>query len=1028
MKLQLYNSLKTALLGSFAPVSERFEAAYQAAVERYAPEAESGLKKWARDAIQGWLGRYNKLMPTAPKRLRYYQILALYFTETVLRGVREGDKAFAGRNMLAYWMATGSGKTLLMHLNILQYLDHIGGFGAFDELQVILTTPGVNLIEQHRRELGPLVDALNTLCANRIKLTVESTQALLNRERGFFNLPPSKRVFRLVLVDEGHIGLSSGGQETGRFKDLRHRLADYPNAFLFEYSATYHGIADKHVEEYEDQIVYDYNYYRFFKDGYGKDYDIQKIGADAIAKDAECWDNFGAAFDALADKLRIHETLRVTAGKGGLPFTAGFADRPLIAFMGNTVEDSKKEGGAGDEVSDIRKLLAFLVKLTPKQKERLAPVFNGMPAGLLTLTRSPAVTDEIWLSFGEGEYWGIINVGNGDKFFRDSEGHADLKDSHGQPLVQLRKRPILEERYRFDAIDRPASPINVLIGSRKFAEGWNCYRVSVIGLINLGSGKGNKIIQIFGRGVRLQGLHHDGKRQFREHCDDYTALTADTDEDRLRRLETLNVFSLKDTYLKKFLDALSEELPRFVVERRVPVKPQVLALGKSKKETFGEYRSKLHIFKIGRNDSEPRLIVTHGARGDWCWNYLRQDGSDEAGTVPTWPIILDYRPDSEQPGRDLAVDLHGLLREYAAFAPLPRLGEQLAEALRARQMQLLWEEEDKRIRQATPADLIGALSSVLYHRPFATLSPSIRENLLLQVLRDLITKLHHKLIYDINTRRYRFNEPLAQVEPGKPGDFIRHYDVRIEFKSGQEKAEFEKNYPAPNIPEQLELDVQESRHLYRPLLRDSTDNASAKLKFNAIAISPDALNPGERKFTEDLHAYLSSPSNRTRFAKYDFYLMRNVESLRSVGVYLDSETRAYFPDFVLWVTGDTETHVLLVDPKGQSGIQDWNSLTSGINAKVLLAKSGHLAELAKNLRSVHGRPFKVNSFILLRDKSPLGKLPTMLTLTNRETIMEMERHHVLRLDWSDKKEDGSSSNVPDGRCYVERMFGLAGLS
>ncbi|MCA9870702.1 MAG: DEAD/DEAH box helicase family protein, partial [Anaerolineae bacterium] len=91
---------------------------------------------------------------------------ALYFTEGLLRELRD-EAAGPRRNMLAYWMATGSGKTLLMHLNILQYIDHIGGMQAFDELQIILTTPGVNLIDQHRRELTPLVNALNRQCARR---------------------------------------------------------------------------------------------------------------------------------------------------------------------------------------------------------------------------------------------------------------------------------------------------------------------------------------------------------------------------------------------------------------------------------------------------------------------------------------------------------------------------------------------------------------------------------------------------------------------------------------------------------------------------------------------------------------------------------------------------------------------------------------------------------------------------------------------------------------------------------------------
>jgi len=136
---------------------------------------------------------------------------------------------------------------------------------------------------------------------------------------------------------------------------------------LFEYSATYHGISDKHVEEYAEQIVYDYNYYRFYKDGYGKDYSIHRVGADDIASGAEAWENFQAAFETLADKLAVHEQLRLTDGRG-LSFTAAFADKPLIAFMGNTVEDKKDEGketrgGGVDEVSDIRKLLAFLAKL-----------------------------------------------------------------------------------------------------------------------------------------------------------------------------------------------------------------------------------------------------------------------------------------------------------------------------------------------------------------------------------------------------------------------------------------------------------------------------------------------------------------------------------------------------------------------------------------------------------------------------------------------------------------------------------------
>lgn len=670
MELKLYNRLKRELLGDLAAAAERNNTDFQALVERFAPATESGMPRPYSQSIQGWLNFYNRLMPR-PVRLRYYQILALYFTEAVLRKIRNKEKGYEGRTMLAYWMATGSGKTLLMHLNILQFIEHIGGWRAFDELQIILTTPGVNLIEQHRREVVPLIEKLNQQCAGRIRLTIDSTQALLNREKNFFDLPDHKRVFRLVLVDEGHIGLSSSGTELGKFKELRHNLADYPNAFLFEYSATYHGIADRHVQEYEEQIVYDYNYYRFFKDGYGKDFAVARIADDAFDAGRECWENFTTAFRTLADKLEIYQELRVSLASGaeGLPFTGVFPDKPLLAFMGRTVEDSKDEGKS-DEVSDIRKLLGFLARLTFEEKERLKVVFGGQIAGPLTLTRCPAVTDEILLSWGDGEYWGIINVGNGDKFFNDSKDHPDLKGADGGMLAQFRKSPIIESRFHFSQLDTAGSPITVLIGSRKFAEGWNCFRLSVIGLVNLGSTKGNKIIQIFGRGVRLKGLKNDGKRHETAHNDDYEALAvADTPVNRLRRLETLNIFSLKKSYLDTFLNALKEDLPTWVVERTVAVAPAAVWVGgrsKGKNIGFEEYRDKLKVFKVGKHRDEPTLLAVRAESGRWCWRYLGENG-EISEEMPDFSISLDYRPDTTLGGADISRSWLSSLRNIRIF-------------------------------------------------------------------------------------------------------------------------------------------------------------------------------------------------------------------------------------------------------------------------------------------------------------------------------------------------------------------------
>ena len=1034
MELRLYNRLKRELLGELAAAAERNSTGYQMVVERFASQSETGIPKSYSQTIQGWLNHYNRLI-TRPVRLRYYQILALYFTEAVLNKIRSGEKGYAGRTMLAYWMATGSGKTMLMHLNILQYIDHIGGWRAFDELQIILTTPGVNLIEQHRREVIPLVEKLNQHCAGRIRLTIESTQSLLNRERGFFNLPDHKRIFRLVLVDEGHVGLAGGGTELGKFKALRHRLADYPNAFLLEYSATYHGIADRHVEEYKDQIVYDYNYYRFFKDGYGKDFHIDRIADDRFDAGHECWENFTAAFGALADKLTIYQELRVSLAVGteGLPFSGTFPDKPLLAFMGRTVEDSKDEGKS-DEVSDIRKIVGFLARLTGEEKDQLKPVFNNQTAGVLTLTRCPAITDEILLSWGDGDYWGIINVGNGDKFFNGSKDHPDLKGSDGKMLVQLRKSPIIESRYHFSQLDMAASPITVLIGSRKFAEGWNCFRLSVIGLVNLGATKGNKIIQIFGRGVRLKGLKDDGKRFESGHQEDYAALVAnDTPKNRLLRLETLNIFSLKKSYLDAFLKALEDDIPSWIVSRTVKVTPASVWLGgntKSKKVEFDQYRDKLKIFKVGHAQDEPALIALRADTGRWCWRYVH-NGGEICEEMPSFAIPLEYRSDATMQGADIAAELLTLTtdpsrRDFLPLVELQRFVDRWQETRHVR----LYQGKAGEIVPITLEWLMNLIGPVYYQTSLAERNwPSV-ERLLLRTVQDTLDKIHHKLIYDINTRQYRIDEPMSQAAAGGKGDFIDKYEVTFEFPNQDRKEAFETRYPdSDDIPEQLELCLNDPRHIYAPLLQQNTAELEKLLKLKAgdlkVSISPDSLNPGERKFVADLHGYLSDPVMKGRYEKYEFYLLRNVQSLRSVGVYLESETRAFFPDFVLWVLHKNWTHIILIDPKGQTGITDWSKMED--NEKVRLATGGHLAELARKLSNRYQRPFKVDSFILLRDSSPMGKPKgqTPDTAQELEIIQMMKAKHLLRLDWHEYDESGNMrSRFWHDKTYLEAIFGV----
>ena len=107
----------------------------------------------------------------------------------------------------------------------------------------------------------------------------------------------------------------------------------------------------------------------------------------------------------------------------------------------------------------------------------------------------------------------------------------------------------------------------------------NSYRLSVIDLINLGSSKGNLIIQIFGRGVRLRGKGGDGKRQYTAHNPDYYLLRKNDREGDIRRLETLTVFSLRQTYLKRFLEEVHAGGVSFQHVFKIPVNPIFFEVG-----------------------------------------------------------------------------------------------------------------------------------------------------------------------------------------------------------------------------------------------------------------------------------------------------------------------------------------------------------------------------------------------------------------------------------------------------------------
>ena len=242
-----------------------------------------------------------------PIQWKYFQYLALLFTEIYLdRFFHDPHSLCDALNLilleqnvdlpnsehlplytiddltkLAFLQATGSGKTLQLHINILQYLHYRRQAGERLPDRVILLTPNEGLSHQHLAEA-----TLSGFEAEIFNKDKPSGQARLGVQVDIIDIHKledesgDKTVAvdsfegnNLLLVDEGHRGASGVD-----WMEKRAKLCS--GGFSFEYSATFtqavnaaSGAKRKELEAlYARCILFDYSYKWFHGDGFGKEY------------------------------------------------------------------------------------------------------------------------------------------------------------------------------------------------------------------------------------------------------------------------------------------------------------------------------------------------------------------------------------------------------------------------------------------------------------------------------------------------------------------------------------------------------------------------------------------------------------------------------------------------------------------------------------------------------------------------------------------------------------------------------------
>ena len=258
-------------------------------------------------------------------------------------------------NKLAFWSATGSGKTLIMHANILQYQHYIEKHGLRRDLnRIILLTPNEGLSIQHLEEFqatGIQAELFNKngsrLFAGRAVEIVDINK--LRDEMGDKTVAVDAfESNNLVLIDEGHRGASAG--ETGSWMRFRNQLCD--KGFSFEYSATFGQAVKGRAEltaQYAGCILFDYSYKYFYGDGFGKDYQILNLDPETQENYLELY--LTACLLAFFQQQRLYSENEATCR----PFNL---EKPLWIFVGSKVTATL----ARRDASDIVEILLFLAR------------------------------------------------------------------------------------------------------------------------------------------------------------------------------------------------------------------------------------------------------------------------------------------------------------------------------------------------------------------------------------------------------------------------------------------------------------------------------------------------------------------------------------------------------------------------------------------------------------------------------------------------------------------------------------------
>jgi superfamily II DNA or RNA helicase len=819
----------------------------------------------------------------------------------------EGDKLPLNQiiNRMSFWMATGSGKTLIivklievlgklmkngliptkdiMFLTlredlIQQFKLHVEEFNQFNQFKTFDEKIKINLYDL-KEDYGKAKNGsfgnqgINVYYYRSDLLSDEGKEKILN-----FESCDNKGNWYLIL-DEAHKGDKKDSKKQAIYTILSR------NGFMFNFSATFTDMIDYIT------CVYNLNLAQFVKNGYGKhifvskqdisnlgekedkalQYEKQKI----LLKIFVLLSAINKHYEKIrqADQRLYHKPLLLTLVNSVKTedsdlelffreiskIANGNLNKNLLEIakyeLRNEIEDENfKLEFEGINLPDREILTENIKPIT--EKDILYQVFNAQSFGKIEVIKIPSNNQELVFKLTTSDRpFALMKIGDISKWIKEKLDGYEIIETFNNESV-------------FKNLNQDQD-INILMGSRAFYEGWDSSRPNIILFINIGTGTDAKkfVLQSIGRGVRIQPLPNKRGRLTKLYN------SGEIDKELMEKiyeyvppLETLFIYGTKADNLQEIVNTLKQE--------------------SEDEENIG------HLFEINPELLDKLLLVPTYKDSNLMLIEKEDRISRYAISQQDYKIIETYLQE---------LDDKILVWKYDTD---PKVLEKLKEALPEEQ------EKDNDLFSIDDTAKIIKNPDILLRNILSYFSAKLKEFDSFKELDKDKDIVHFKKITITKSKLNSIQENIERVKKSKDNE----KEIQILMEK-LEKGEINIKEYTERITALAKIEPQEKvddliiknleKHYYIPVI------ISEKEKIDYIKHIIKV--PSERKFLQDLE------ENKSIFDEYDWwYFSKLDETLDRIYIpYYDSNSRKireFKPDFIFWLKKDNKYILLFIDP------------------------------------------------------------------------------------------------------------------